>query len=75
MSDADIEVSVEEEEQQQETQGDPESTQDEQPGLSQRAKGKKGSKRAAAIKPGPGSVKAGGVAGEFCFIHSTCHVC
>ncbi|KAL3143752.1 hypothetical protein ABBQ32_003584 [Trebouxia sp. C0010 RCD-2024] len=55
MSDADIEVSVDE----QETQDEPESTQE----SSQAAKGKKGSKRAVAIRPGPGSVKAGGVAG------------
>lgn len=59
MSDADIEVSVDE----QETQDGPELTQDEQPGTSQAAKGKKGSKRAAAVRPGPGSVKAGGIAG------------
>ena len=63
ISDADIEVSVEGEEPQQETQGVPESTQDEQPGTSQSAKGKKGSKRAAANRPGPGSVKAGAIAG------------
>ena len=63
MSDADIEVSVEEEEQQQETQGESESTQDEQPSTSQAAKGKKGSKRAAANRPGHGSVKAGAIAG------------
>ena len=63
MSDADIEVSVEEEEQQQETQGEPGSTQDEQPSTSQAAKGRKGGKRAAAIRPGPGSVKAGAIAG------------
>ena len=63
MSEADIEVSVEEEEQQQEIQGEPESPQDEQPSTSQTAKGRKGSKRAAAIKPGPGSVKAGAFAG------------
>lgn len=56
MSDADIEVSVDE----QETQDEPESTQE----SSQAAKGKKGSKRAVAIRPGPGSVKAGGVAGN-----------
>lgn len=60
MSDADIEVSVDE----QETQDGPELTQDEQPGTSQAAKGKKGSKRAAAVRPGPGSVKAGGIAGN-----------
>ena len=61
MSDADIEVSVDEAEQQQETQGEPESTQDEQAGKAQTGKGKKGGKRAAASRPG--SVKAGTVAG------------
>lgn len=59
MSDADIEVSVEEEDEQQ-------ATQDEQPGTSQSAKGKKGSKRAAANRPGPGSIKAGAIAGTSC---------
>ena len=68
MSDADIEVSVEqEEEEQQETQGEPESTQDAQPSTSQTAKGRKVSKRAAATRPGPGSVKAGAIAGTVNF--------
>lgn len=64
MSDADIEVSVEEEDEQQ-------ATQDEQPGTSQTAKGKKGSKRAAANRPGPGSVKAGAIAGTSCYLPAT----
>lgn len=68
VSDGDIEVSVKE----QETQDEPESSPDEQADTSQAAKGKKGSKRAAASRPGPGSVKAGGIAGDSLL---SCQIC
>ena len=68
MSDADIEVSVGDEEQQREVQGEPDLTQDEEGGASQAGKGKKGSKRAAANKPG--TVKAGSAAGTYAHCHA-----
>lgn len=61
MSNADIEVS--DEEQQHEVQGEPDLTQDEEGGTSQAGKGRKGTKRAAANKPG--TVKAGNAAGTY----------
>ncbi|KAL0049157.1 hypothetical protein WJX82_007778 [Trebouxia sp. C0006] len=60
MSDGDIEVSVGDEEQQHETQGEPDLTQGEEGGASQAGKGRKGTKRAAANKPG--TVKTGSAA-------------
>lgn len=60
ISDGDIEVSVGDEEQQHEVQGEPDLTQDEEGGAIQAGKGRKGTKRAAANKPG--TVKAGNAA-------------
>ncbi len=68
MSDADIEVSVGDEEQQHEVQGEPDLTQDEEGGASQAGKGTKGTKRAAANKPG--TVKAGNAAGTYAHCHA-----
>lgn len=68
MSDGDIEVSVGDEEQQHETQGEPDLTQDEEGGASQAGKRRKGTKRAAANKPG--TVKAGNAAGTYAHCHA-----
>ena len=68
MSDADIEVSLGDEEQQHEVQGEPDLTQDEEEGASQAGKGRKGTKRAAANKPG--TVKAGNAAGTNTHCHA-----
>ncbi len=68
MSDGDIEVSVGDEEQQHETQGEPDLTQGEEGGASQAGKGRKGTKRAAANKPG--TVKAGSAAGAYAHCHA-----
>ena len=68
ISDADIEVSVGDEEQQHEVQGEPDLTQDEEGGVSQAGKGRKGTKRAAANKPG--TVKAGNAAGTYAHCHA-----
>lgn len=68
ISDADIEVSVGDEEQQHEVQGEPDLTQDEEGGASQAGKARKGTKRAAANKPG--TVKAGNAAGTYAHCHA-----
>ena len=68
ISDGDIEVSVGDEEQQHEAQGEPDLTQDEEGGASQAGKGRKGTKRAAANKPG--TVKAGNAAGTYAHCHA-----